>query len=81
MKNKNAQIKKYNVLAKLIEELYSKNPKYIDDYLFPFKDKIKNINMLLNLFLLLQLIVPMNFLQNPPKNFLKIKKLILIAIY
>ena len=45
MKNKKAQIKKYNVLAQLIEELYSKNPKYIDDYLFPFKDKIQNINM------------------------------------
>ena len=45
MKDKKVQIKKYNILAKLIEELYSKNPKYIDDYILPFKDKIKNIRM------------------------------------
>ena len=43
MNEKKVQIKKYNILSRFIEELYSKNKNFLDDYLSPFKKKNKNI--------------------------------------
>ena len=43
MNEKKNQIKKYNILASLIEELYSKNEKYLHIYLSPFKKKNQSI--------------------------------------
>ena len=40
---KKAQIKKYNLLKKLIKDLYKKNPNYIKDYLYPFNKQSENI--------------------------------------
>ena len=43
MNEKKVQIKKYNILSRLIEELYSINKNFLDDYLSPFKKNNKNI--------------------------------------
>ena len=43
MNEKKNQIKKYNILAHLIEELYLKNEDYLNIYLSPFKKKNQTI--------------------------------------
>ena len=43
MNEKKVQIKKYNILSRLIEELYSIYKNFLDDYLSPFKKNNKNI--------------------------------------